>query len=470
LELSYQLGLSGLTIGHVILILVGLGFVYLAIAKNWEPYELLPIGVGMILANMPYTMLLQEPSPDLGPGQAGLLGVLRYYGIFQYTVLPQLIFLGLGAMTDFTPLIANPRAFLLGAAAQVGIFIAFAGALALGFWGFADFGIKEACSIAIIGGADGPTTIYTTAVLAPHLMGITAVCAYSYMAMVAIIQPPIIRALTSEKERAIYMEPQLREVSQLERVLFPIIILIVVCLLVPRSAPLIGMFALGNLMRESGVVDRLSKTAQGAFIDIVTILLMLCIGASLPAELVMRPETLMVLFLGLVAFAGGTAGGVLLGKLMSKLSKHPLNPIIGAAGVSAVPMAARVAHHEAQVANPSNFLLMHAMGPNVAGVIGSAVVAGVFLGILQKPKAQPTTPTAAVARSVSLKSAKPVVPEQRTEESRKPDAQKPEQISSEAGQISSPGALDSRKGMQGLSKRQDNQEGSARAKSTPPGG
>jgi sodium ion-translocating decarboxylase beta subunit len=252
----------------------------------------------------------------------------------------------------------------------------------LGFWGVADFGIKEACCIGIIGGADGPTTIFLTAKLAPSLMGITAVAAYSYMAMVALIQPPIVRALTSEKERKIYMKPQLREVSQREKILFPIAVMVIVILLVPRAAPLVGMFMFGNLLRESGVVDRLSDTAQGALINTITIVLMLCIGASMPAELVMHPQTLMVLGLGLVAFAGGTAGGVLLGKLMSRFSKEPFNPIIGAAGVSAVPMAARVAQHIGQKANPRNFLLMHAIGPNVAGVIGSAVVAGVFLGIV----------------------------------------------------------------------------------------
>ncbi|MBC8511569.1 MAG: sodium ion-translocating decarboxylase subunit beta [Dehalococcoidia bacterium] len=382
MELPYQLGFFALTWGHLILICVGLTFIYLAIAKRREPYELLPIGAGMILANLPLTGLLVEPNSSLGAGQAGLLGILRYYGIFHFTVLPQLIFLGLGAMTDFGPLLADPKGFLLGAAAQIGIFIAFAGALALGFWGIADFGLKEACAIAIIGGADGPTTIYTTAILAPELMGITAVAAYSYMAMVSIIQPPIIRALTTRKERETHMESQLREVSKLERIVFPIMLLLVVGLLVPRAAPLVGMFAVGNLLRESGVVDRLSETAQTSFTNIITIILMLCIGASLPAELVMKKETLMVLGLGLVAFCGGTAGGVLMGKLMSLLSKHPFNPILGAAGVSAVPMAARVANHEGQRANPRNFLLMHAMGPNVAGVIGSAIVAGVFLGMV----------------------------------------------------------------------------------------
>ncbi len=379
----FETGFGSLTAANFILICVGLIFIYLAITKKWEPYELLPIGVGLILANLPSTGLLVQPHQVGGEfGSAGLLGILIEYGLLRYTVLPLLIFLGLGAMTDFGPLLANPRLFLLGAAAQIGIIISFFGALALSHFGVVDFGIKEAACIGIIGGADGPTTIYLTSQLAPEFMGITAVAAYSYMAMVAIIQPPIIRALTSKKERQTYMKPQLREVSKRERILFPLITMILVILLVPRSAPLVGMFMFGNLLRESGVVDRLSDTAQNAFINIITIILMLCIGASMPGELVMRPETLVVLALGLVAFASGTAGGVLMGKVMKLVSKEPFNPIIGAAGVSAVPMAARVAQHMGQKENPRNFLLMHAMGPNVAGVIGSSVVAGVFLSIL----------------------------------------------------------------------------------------
>ncbi len=357
------------------MLLVGLGFMYLAIAKKWEPYELLPIGAGIILANLPLTGLLVPPDQVTDPGQAGIMGVLRYYGIFYYPVLPVLIFLGLGAMTDFSPLLANPKGFLLGAAAQVGIFFAFFGALLLGF------DLTEASAIAIIGGADGPTTIFATAILAPHLLGITAATAYSYMAMVSLIQPPIIKALTTKKEREIYMEPQLREVSKLELIVFPILLLSV-CLIVPRAASLIGLFAIGNLIRTSGVVERLSQTAQNAMIDTVTVILMLCIGASMPGELVMKTDTLIILALGFFAFSFSTVGGVMMGKLMSKVSKTPFNPILGAAGVSAVPMAARVAHHEGQKANPRNFLLLHAMGPNVAGVVGSAVVAGVFLSML----------------------------------------------------------------------------------------
>lgn len=383
MDLPYETAFSDITWGNGVMLGVGLGFIYLAIAKKWEPYVLLSVGVGIILANIPLTGLLNEPDPSQGPAYAGLLGLLRHYGIFYFTVLPQLIFLGLGAMTDFGPLIANPKGFILGAAAQLGIFCAFAGALALGYWGITDFGLKESSAIAIIGGADGPTTIYATAKLSPHLLGITAATAYSYMAMVALIQPPIIRALTSKKERAIYMKPQLREVSRLELIVFPIFLLLTVSLLVPDAAPLIGMFAFGNLLRVSGVVERLSQTAQTVFVDIITILLMLGVGAAMPADVIIKKDTLIILALGLFAFAASTAGGVLMGKLISRFSKEPFNPLIGAAGVSAVPMAARVAHIEGQKANPRNFLLLHAMGPNVAGVVGSAVVAGVFLGMLE---------------------------------------------------------------------------------------
>jgi oxaloacetate decarboxylase beta subunit len=376
-------GFEGITWANILLICVALIFIYLGIAKKWEPYELIPIGVGLLLANLPNSGILLRPYEVEGEfGRAGLLGILIEFSLLRYTVLPQLIFLGLGAITDFGPLIANPKLFLLGAAAQVGIVVAFFGALALGHFGIADFGINEAACIGIIGGADGPTTIFLTSKLAPDFMGTTAVAAYSYMAMVALIQPPIIRALTSKKERQIYMKPQIRQVSRRERILFPIISTIVVILLVPYSAPLVGMFMFGNLIKECGVVERLSDTAGNALINGVTILLMLCIGASMPGELVARPETLLVLALGLVAFASGTAGGVLMGKLMKWISKEPFNPIIGAAGVSAVPMAARVAQHIGQKENPRNFLLMHAMGPNVAGVVGSAVVAGIFLSLI----------------------------------------------------------------------------------------
>jgi oxaloacetate decarboxylase beta subunit len=373
-----ETGFAHLTPGQVVMILVGLGFIFLAIKKQWEPYELLPIGAGMMLANLPLTGLTTQPSPDLAPGMAGVLGIILKYGLYTWTVLPQFIFFGIGAMTDFGPLIANPRAFLLGAAAQIGIYTSFAGAIWLGF------NVKEACSIGIIGGADGPTTIFTTGLLAPNIMGITATAAYSYMAMVAIIQPPIIRALTTQKERKMVMKPVLRQVSKVEKILFPIYASIIIILIIPKSAPLVGMLFLGNLFRESGVVERLSETAQNEFINIITILLMLGIGASMPAEKVLHGRTLMVLFLGLAAFGVGTAGGVLLGKILSWLSKEPFNPMLGAAGVSAVPMSARIVQHLGQQESKRNYLLMHAMGANVAGVIGSAVAGGYFLSYFQK--------------------------------------------------------------------------------------
>jgi oxaloacetate decarboxylase beta subunit len=367
------MGFVDLTPGNVTMMLVGLGFIYLAIKKEWEPYELLPIGAGMLLANLPLTGLTTQPSPELGPGMAGILGIILKYGMYTWTILPQFIFFGIGALTDFGPLIANPKAFILGAAAQIGIYTSFVGAIALGF------NLQEASSIGIIGGADGPTTLFTTGLLAPEIMGITATAAYSYMAMVAIIQPPIIRILTSRKERQVQMKPMMREVSRTEKILFPIYASIIIILLIPKSAPLVGMLFLGNLFRESGVVERLSNTAQNELINIITILLMLGIGASMPAEKVLQGRTLMVLGLGLAAFAVGTAGGVILGKIFSWISKEPFNAMIGAAGVSAVPMSARIVQHLGRQENKRNYLLMHAMGANVAGVIGSAVAGGFFL-------------------------------------------------------------------------------------------
>jgi oxaloacetate decarboxylase beta subunit len=376
MNFGLQTGFAHLTLGQGIMILIGLGFIALAIKKNWEPLELLPIGAGMILANLPLTGLATLPGVgDGGPGTAGLLGIILKYGLFDFMILPQLIFFCIGAMTDFGPLIANPKALILGAAAQVGIFFAFIGAVLLGFT------LPEAASIGIIGGADGPTTIFTTGRLAPDIIGITATAAYSYMAMVALIQPPIIKALTSKKERAIRMKATMRKVSVREKIIFSIFTPIFVILIVPKSAPLVGMLFIGNLFRESGVVERLTKTAQGELANIITILLMLGVGASMPAEKVMEPSTLWVLALGFFAFGVSTAAGTLLGKLMSKMSKEPFNPMLGAAGVSAVPMAARVVHHLGQEADKKNYLLMHAMGPNSAGVIGSAVAAGYFLGL-----------------------------------------------------------------------------------------
>ncbi len=367
----FETGFASLYWGHLVMWLVAFGFIYLGIARKMEPLLLVPIGFGMLLANLPLGGLFEyvDGMPE------GLLAKIFTY-LIAGEIVPPLIFLGLGAMTDFGPLIANPKTLLLGAAAQFGVYFVLFIALLFGF------DIAEACAIGIIGGADGPTSIYLSAKLAPHLLGPIAVAAYSYMALVPIIQPPVIRALTTKKERAIYMEPQLREVSTLERILFPMIGAMVIILLVPKSAPLIGMFMFGNLLLVSGVTDRLAKTAGDAFMDILTIILGISVGASMPAILFLKPETLFIFFLGVVAFAGSTAAGTLLGKLMNAISKEPINPMIGAAGVSAVPMSARVVQKLGQEANPRNFLLMHAMGPNIAGVIGTAVAAGVFLGML----------------------------------------------------------------------------------------
>ena len=305
----------------------------------------------------------------------GLLSRIFQFGI-MWQIIPPLIFLGLGALTDFGPMLANPRTLFLGAAAQFGVYFAFFVALLVGFT------TEEACSIGIIGGAEGPTTIYVTSLLAPHIIGATAIACYSYMALVPVIQPPIIRLLTTAKERAIYMKPQLREVSRLEKILFPIISTIIVILLVPMAAPLIGMLMIGNLFTECGVTERLSRTASTAFMDALIIFITLAIGATMTAENFLQTDTLLILALGIVAFATATAAGVILAKLMNLVSKEPINPMIGAAGVSAVPMSARVVQTMGQKANPRNFLLMHAMGPNVAGAIGAAIAGGVFLGMV----------------------------------------------------------------------------------------
>ena len=374
--LGLNFGFVELTPGKAMMIFIGLMFIAVAIKKEWEPMELLPIGLGMILANLPVAGLAVRPEDGQAPGTAGVLGIILEYGLYSYMVLPQMIFFCIGAMTDFGPLIANPKAFLLGAAAQLGIYFAFLGAIIFGF------DIRVACSVGIIGGADGPTTIYITGQLAPGIMGVTATAAYSYMAMVAFIQPPIIKALTTKKERSIKMKAMLRPVSQRERIFFAVVTPIVIILLIPKSAPLVGLLFAGNLFRESKVVERLTETAQNAMVNIITILLMLGVGASLPGDAIINnPRLLLVLALGFLAFGVGTAGGVLLGKVMSWISKEPFNPMIGAAGVSAVPMSARVVHHLGQEENKKNFLLMHAMGPNAAGVIGSAVAAGYFLGL-----------------------------------------------------------------------------------------
>ncbi|MCK9267487.1 MAG: sodium ion-translocating decarboxylase subunit beta [Alkaliphilus sp.] len=364
------IGFVSMTVGQLLMIGVSCLLLYLAIAKGFEPLLLVPIAFGMLLANMPFAGIMDVGTAD-SPG--GLLHYIYNFGIKQ-GIFPPLIFLGVGAMTDFGPLIANPKSLFLGAAAQLGIFFTFIGSTLLGFTA------KQAASIGIIGGADGPTAIFLTSKLAPGLLGPVAIAAYSYMALVPIIQPPIMRALTTKEERKIKMK-QLRDVSKVEKIIFPIMTTVVVALIVPSATSLVGMLMLGNLFKECGVTERLSKTAQNELINIVTILLGLSVGATAGAEQFLRSETIKIIILGVVAFAVGTAGGVLLGKLMNKLSGGKVNPLIGSAGVSAVPMAARVSQVVGQEENPGNFLLMHAMGPNVAGVIGSAVAAGVLLSL-----------------------------------------------------------------------------------------
>lgn len=358
--------------GQLIMIFVSFILIYLAIVKQFEPLLLLPISFGMLLTNLPLANLMK---PGVGEEVGGLLYYL-YQGV-HFEIYPPLIFLGVGAMTDFGPLIANPSSLLLGAAAQFGVFMAFLIALLLGFTP------QEAASIGIIGGADGPTAIFLASKLSPKLLGAIAVSAYSYMALVPLIQPPIMRALTTKKERMIKMD-QLRQVSKAEKIIFPIIVTILVSMLLPPVAPLIGMLMLGNLFRESGVVARLSDTAQNALINIITIFLGVTVGATASAENFLQVKTLQITALGMVAFGFSTVGGVLLGKLMCWATKGKVNPLIGSAGVSAVPMAARVSQVVGQKENPSNFLLMHAMGPNVAGVIGTAVAAGTLLTIFGK--------------------------------------------------------------------------------------
>lgn len=405
-------GFIGLDIKNIIMILLSFVLFYLAIKKQYEPLLMLPIAFGMLLTNLPFTGLYhpelwdpatnpyfaptynandvnnifvtftQETSLDYGRvlHDGGLLDML-YLGV-KLQIYPPLIFLGIGAMTDFGPLIANPKSFLLGAAAQGGIFFTFLGACLLNFTGLGGgFTLKEAASIAIIGGADGPTAIYLTSQLAPQLLGSIAVAAYSYMALVPVIQPPIMKLLTTEKERAVKMG-QLREVSKIEKIVFPIAVTVIVSLIVPTAAPLVGILMFGNLMKESGVCDRLVKTAQNELMNIITIFLGVTVGATAVASNFLSWKTIFIIVLGLIAFCVGTACGVLLGKLMYVISGHKINPLIGSAGVSAVPMAARVSQKVGSQTNPSNFLLMHAMGPNVAGVIGSAVAAGVLLSVL----------------------------------------------------------------------------------------
>ncbi|CAG21378.1 sodium ion-translocating decarboxylase subunit beta [Photobacterium profundum] len=371
LKLWAETGIANFEFGQIIMILVGSGLLFLAIRKGFEPLLLLPMGFGAILANIPNSGFTE-------PG--GLLYYIYHVGI-ETGVFPLLIFMGVGAMTDFGALIANPKTLLLGAAAQFGIFFTLFGAILLNLVPGMEFTLADASSIAIIGGADGPTAIFLASRLAPDLLGAIAVAAYSYMALVPIIQPPIMKALTSPEERQIKMQ-QLRHVSKAEKVLFPLAVLLMTILFLPSATPLIGMFCLGNLMRESGVVDRLSNTVQNELINIVTIMLGLGVGSKLEADTFLQFETLGILLLGAVAFSIGTGGGVLMAKLLNRFSKEDINPLIGAAGVSAVPMAARVVNKVGLEANPQNFLLMHAMGPNVAGVLGSAVAAGILLALV----------------------------------------------------------------------------------------
>ena len=364
-------GLYQMSWGQGLMLLVGILLIYLAIVKKFEPLLLLPIGFGALLSNIPGANLAVD---------GGILHLFYMVGI-ESGAFPLIIFMGVGAMTDFGPLLANPKTLLLGAAAQFGIFATLLGAVGLSVIGIFDFNLKQAAAIGIIGGADGPTSIYVASILAPELLGAIAVASYSYMALVPLIQPPIMRAFTNENERKIKMV-QLREVSKAEKIVFPIILLLLVALLLPAAAPLLGMFAFGNLMKESGVVDRLSDTTQNAMINIVTIFLGLAVGSKLMADKFLQLDTLGILLLGLVAFSIGTMCGLLMAKLMNVFSKNKINPLIGSAGVSAVPMAARVSNKVGLESDSNNFLLMHAMGPNVAGVIGSAIAAGIMIQFL----------------------------------------------------------------------------------------
>ncbi|MCP4075344.1 MAG: sodium ion-translocating decarboxylase subunit beta [Gammaproteobacteria bacterium] len=374
IQLWESTGLYNFSMGQIFMICIGGLLIFLAIKKGFEPLLLLPIGFGGILANIP---VAEISGPD------GLLGILYHMGI-ETGIFPLLIFMGVGAMTDFGPLLARPSLMILGAAAQFGIFVTLFGAILMNLVPGIEFTLSDASAIAIIGGADGPTAIFLASRLAPDLLGAIAVAAYSYMALVPLIQPPIMKFLTTEKERTTVMK-QLRHVSKVEKILFPLMLLLVTILLLPAATPLVGMLCFGNLLKESGVVERLSNTAQNELINIVTIFLGLSVGSKLSADKFLAPETLGILLLGIFAFSIGTAAGLLMGKVMYRVTNGEVNPLIGAAGVSAVPMAARVANKVGMEANPQNFLLMHAMGPNVAGVIGSAVAAGVLLAIVGSP-------------------------------------------------------------------------------------
>ncbi len=391
----YQMAFSSFTWGNILMLFIGGGLIYLGIAKKMEPVLLIPIGLGVIMVNIPLSGLMVYAPPTepgaipmpvtvtggalgeaMGSGKVGLLNVLFQFGIAN-EIIPLLIFLGVGAMSDFSPAMARPSSFMFGATAQVGVFIVFLIAYLTGL-----FTMNQAASVGIIGGSDGPPTVYLCAALAPGLLGPITLVAYSYMALVPILQPPVIRALIPKKQRQIYMKPQTREVSRLEKVIFPIAVFAVAAILVPKSAPLIGMLMFGNLLNVTGVTDRLAKSAGGVFVDVLTFLLGITVGALMPAAVFLNVRTLAIIGLAIVAFAFGTAGGIWGAQIANLFLKEKINPIIGAAGVSAVPMAARVAQKEGQKANPKNFLLMHAMGPNMAGAISTSVVAGIFLGIL----------------------------------------------------------------------------------------
>jgi len=386
----YEMAFSGLTWGNILMLFIGGGLIYLGIARKMEPFLLVPIGLGIMMVNIPFAGLMvyapAEPGiiplpasgglKEIAEGKIGLLNLIYHYGL-ETEIIPLLIFLGLGAMADFSPAIARPLSFIFGATAQLGVFIVFFIAYATGW-----FTINEAVCIGIIGGSDGPPTVYLTVAKAPQLLGPITLVAYSYMALVPILQPPVIRLLTKKKERQIYMKPQIREVAKLEKIIFPIAVILLAGLFVPASLPLVGMLMLGNLLSVSGVTDRLAVSAGGVFIDVLTFLLGLTVGALMPAVVFFNPKTLMVIGLAVLAFFFGTAGGIWGAQIANLFLKEKINPLIGAAGVSAVPMAARVAQIEGQKANPRNFLLMHAMGPNMAGAIGTSVVAGIFMAMV----------------------------------------------------------------------------------------
>lgn len=368
----FETGIEHLTLGNVVMYAIGIALIYLGIRKKLEPLLLLPIGFGIIATNLPLSELWNPGETGLS---AGLLGIIYKYGIL-WVVIPPIIFLGIGAMVDFGPVLANPKTFLLGGAAMIGIYFSFLVSHALGFT------LPEASAIGIIGGADGPATVYVASQMAPHIFGPVAMAAYTYMALVPIIQPPIMKALTTKRERAIYMKPQMRHVSQTEKIVFPIIACITIILIVPRSAPLMLMFMFGNLMKESGVVKRLADTASNELMNIAVIFLGLAIGASMPASIFFTSQSIGIFVLGLAAFCIGTASGVLFAKAMNLVLKEKINPLLGGAGVPAVPMSARVVQKLGLEANPHNHLLMHAIGPNVAGTVASAAAAGVFLGMV----------------------------------------------------------------------------------------